>query len=101
MAPIEKKNTKVMPRVLVVDDEPTLIELVGDIIGNNKQCQVIGARNIREAKKILAKEPIELMVADINLPDGNGMTLLPALKEHQPSASAIVITGAPSVDGAI
>jgi FixJ family two-component response regulator len=100
MAPVEKNTTpKVLPRVLVVDDEPMLIELVGDIIGSG--VEVIPAKNLGEARRIMAKQAIELLVADVNLPDGNGMSLLAALRQQQPTASAIVITGAPSVDGAI
>jgi YesN/AraC family two-component response regulator len=37
----------------------------------------------------------------VGLPDGDGMSLLAALRRHQPTASAVVITGSPSVDGAI
>lgn len=89
------------PRVLVVDDEPNLVEVIGEVVGRGMGCRVVTAASIAQARKILASQPIELMVADLNLPDGDGMSLLPALREHQPGASAIVITGAPTVSGAI
>jgi len=89
------------PRILVVDDEPTLIDLVGDVVGGQIACNVISAKNIAEAKKILASTPIELLVADVHLPDGKGTELLASLKEKQPQANAIVITGQPTMDGAI
>lgn len=89
------------PRVLVVDDEPTLVELVDDVVSRTFHCQVLAAKNLREARQILSTQAIELLVADVNLPDGDGMSLLPALRASQPNASAIVITGAPSMDGAI
>ena len=89
------------PRVLVVDDEPNLIEVIGDVVGRGMGCRIVTAATIAQAKKILASQPIELLVADLNLPDGDGMSLLPALREHQPHASAIVMTGSPSVAGAI
>ena len=95
-----KKKIKT-PRILVVDDEPTLIDLVGDVVGGQIACNVISAKNIAEAKKILASTPIELLVADVNLPDGKGTDLVSSLKEAQPHANAIVITGQPSMDGAI
>ncbi len=104
MAPVVKQaaatKTKT-PRILVVDDEPTLIELVGDVVTGQIPCKVISAKSIAEAKKVLATTTIELLVADVNLPDGDGTALVSALKQHQPQANAIVITGAPSVDGAI
>lgn len=89
------------PRVLIVDDEPSLVEVIDDMVGRGMGCRVVTASSVAQARQILASQPIELLVADLNLPDGDGMTLLPALREHQPNASAIVITGSPSVDGAI
>jgi DNA-binding NtrC family response regulator len=106
MAPVvpnaEKPKTKpAPPRILVVDDEPTLIELVGDVVGKMIPCKLVSARTMAEAKKVLATTGIELLVTDVNLPDGDGTTLLSTLRQQQPCASAIVLTGQPSVDGAI
>jgi DNA-binding NtrC family response regulator len=95
------RATETRPRILVVDDEPNLVELVDEVVGSGMSCRVITARNIAEARKLLATEPIELLVADVNLPDGDGTSLLATLRQKQPNASAIVITGAPSVDRAI
>ncbi|MDQ3625465.1 MAG: response regulator, partial [Verrucomicrobiota bacterium] len=53
------------------------------------------------ANVILQNQQIELLVTDVNLPDGDGTSLLATLRDKQPHASAIVITGAPSVDRAI
>jgi FixJ family two-component response regulator len=104
MSPVVKSESKqkppVRPRVLVVDDEPNLVELVEDV-GKGIGCNVIGAADVAEARKILAEQEVDLLVADLHLPDGNGMHLLPALREQQPGAAAIVITGAPSLDNAI
>jgi FixJ family two-component response regulator len=90
-----------MPRVLVVDDEPGLRELIEDTLRRDIHCKVLSAATVAEAKKILLTQGIELLVADVNLPDGKGTTLLPMLQRYQPTASAIVITGAPTMDGAI
>jgi FixJ family two-component response regulator len=97
-----KKPAAPPPRVLIVDDEPSLLEAITDVVGpKGMGCKVIPAATIAQAKKVLSTQGIELLVADIHLPDGDGMTLLPALRQYQPFASAIVITGSPSVDGAI
>lgn len=103
MAPTksEKSASPKPPSILVVDDEPMLIELVDDLLGAKVACRTISASSLCEARKILSSQTIELLVTDVNLPDGNGTTLLDSLREHQPTASAIVITGQPSMDGAI
>jgi DNA-binding response OmpR family regulator len=94
-------KTRVRPRVLVVDDEPGLVELVRDIVERESDCRILSAADIATAQRILATDKVDLLLADVNLPDGNGMTLLPKLREKQPTAAAVVITGKPSVDGAI
>jgi DNA-binding response OmpR family regulator len=95
------RSATTKPRILVVDDEQSLLELVDDVVGRSLPCNIIAAGSITDAKKILATQPIELMLADVNLPDGNGTTLLSTLRQQQPEASAIVITGAPSIDGVV
>ncbi len=96
-APVQKKP----PQILVVDDEPNLIELVGDVVKGKIDCHVLSAKDVAEARKIMETTHVELLVADVHLPDGNGTQLVSALRKHNPQASAIVITGEPSVDRAI
>jgi len=88
-------------RILVVDDEPSLVELAGDVIGRQLPCRLMAAQNIEQARGVIEKETIDLLVVDVNLPDGDGTTLLETLRKRQPQAGAIVITGAPSVDRAV
>jgi response regulator of citrate/malate metabolism len=102
----EKKSKKpaakpVPPRVLVVEDEPALVEVVNDIVGRDMGCQIVAVDSIEQARAVLATEKVELVITDIHLPDGNGMNLLPSIRKHHPTATAIVMTGVPSMEGAI
>jgi response regulator of citrate/malate metabolism len=104
MAPTVSANkpaTQTLPRVLVVEDEPALVDLVRDIVGPQVQCQLLFALDIHQARSIIEKTKIDLLVTDLHLPDGDGMTLLPSLREKLPAAGAIVITGKPSVHAAV
>ncbi len=96
-------NTKPVsvPLILLVDDEPDMLELVGDLAQAHMKCEIICAATAEEGRSVLESQPIDLLVTDVNLPDGDGMSLIETLQLHHPSASAIVITGAPSVDRAI
>src|SRR6185295_17651982 len=87
-----KRSSKGVPRVLVVDDEPDLVEMLRDVIGKKIDCKIISAADLEEAKQIIAKEPVELLVTDVCLPGGDGMTLLSELRNKLPTASSIVIT---------
>ncbi|WP_428940503.1 response regulator [Fontivita pretiosa] len=94
-------RARLRPRVLVVDDEPVTVELVHDVIGRAGEYRVLSARDLAEARQILATEKVDLLLADVHLPDGNGMELLPQLRQRNPAAAAVVITGQPSISGAI
>ncbi len=97
--PVQSRPAR-RPRVLVVDDEPVLLDLIDEIL-QGMNCKVSFAKTVAGAKKLLAGESFELMLTDVGLPDGDGLSLLAALRRHQPTASAVVITGSPSVDGAV
>lgn len=104
MAPIKAisaKGVAVRPKVLVVDDEAVLLEMIRDTVVPQLGCKLLSATSVSEARKIIESQPVELLVIDRNLPDGDGLTLLSILQLHQPSAQAIVITGAPTMDSAI
>jgi FixJ family two-component response regulator len=105
MAPTKQAETHKTPvsrpRVLVVDDEAELHEVISDTVGKRLGCKLITANNIAQARKVLESQRVDLLLTDVNLPDGDGMTLLPILHLHQPQAQAIVITGMPSMDAAI
>jgi response regulator of citrate/malate metabolism len=92
---------KEAPRVLLVEDDAVLGELVNDVLGRDMGCKVTTVENIAGARKVLAKDSFELVISDIHLPDGDGLGLLPAVRKNHPTATTIVITGAPSMDGAI
>jgi DNA-binding response OmpR family regulator len=98
---IKSVKPATLPCVLVVDDEPAIVELIGYALGIEKSCRVLTASSIRQAKRILSTRTVELLITDLNLPDGDGATLVESLHRHQPLASAIVITGAPTVDTTI
>ncbi|MGA3067170.1 MAG: response regulator [Tepidisphaeraceae bacterium] len=99
-APVKSDKTA-PPRLLVVDDEATLIELVGDVVERNLECKLSTADSVAAAQEILEKQPVDLLVVDLNLPDGSGTELLGTLRQKYPLAGAIVITGSPSYERAV
>jgi DNA-binding response OmpR family regulator len=104
MAPVVKHSgnpTKTKPCVLIVDDEPAVLDMVGDVVSGSIDCRLIAARDLREAEAILSSQSIELLVTDLRLPDGDGMTLLSTLQLTQPQAAVVVMTGDLSMNGAV
>jgi DNA-binding response OmpR family regulator len=103
MAPLvqEPATTHGAPNVLVVEDEPGIIELISDVVGAGQNARVLRAGDLAEARRLMAHERIDLLLLDVLLPDGNGLTLLPDLRHNCPDAQTVVMTGQPTVDGTI
>jgi FixJ family two-component response regulator len=96
-----KAPTKATPTVLVVDDESDILELADDAIVRGCAARVIRAGNLREARKIIAREQIQLVIADACLPDGDGTELIQTLKDARPEAGFVLMTGHASVDRSV
>ena len=62
-------------RILVVDDEADARELFGSIL-QSAGAQVSSAQSAADALRILAEEPIDVLVSDIEMPGEDGYTLL-------------------------
>lgn len=94
-------QVETLSRVLIVDDEPAVIEFFRDTLSREVGCHVSVARTLEEARAIIASEPVDLLVADIHLPDGSGLGLLGEMRRVHPSAASLVITGKPTTDAAV
>lgn len=69
-------------RILLVDDEQELLNLVVSILQGDGYQNIATAKNVREAL-LLAKEiQPDLAVLDVMLPDGNGFDLYEMLKQN-------------------
>jgi DNA-binding LytR/AlgR family response regulator len=70
-----------MIRTLIVDDEPLARELLEAYLGQMQGFVLAGScQHALEAFAILSKEPIDLLLLDINMPGISGMELLRSLK---------------------
>src|SRR4030067_1563192 len=86
------------PRILVVDDEESMVFSIQDYLSSYADC--MGATNYEEALTILQKdEGISLVVSDIRMPDKDGFDLLMWLREYRPQIKVVMMTayGSPSV----
>lgn len=67
-------------RILLVDDEPELLALVSASLRQAGYRTVELAHNCAQARAVFAEHRPELMILDINLPDGDGFSLFRELK---------------------
>ncbi len=82
-------------RVLVVDDEPGMRDLLSRVLGDAGHTVDV-VESGEEALVRLAGEKYDVLVVDKNLPGIDGLTVLRLVRSHQPSLRAIMITAYPS-----
>jgi two-component system, NtrC family, response regulator PilR len=89
-----------MAHLLVVDDEPSISELL-EISFRKEGHKVDVAATGQAAKRRLASQVFDIVISDICMPDMDGVELLQYSKEVSPATTFILITGVPTVDTAI
>lgn len=87
-------------RVLIIDDEPDIRELVEITLGR-MQLETDCAENITQAKEFLEKNIYDLCLTDMHLPDGKGLDLVEFIQQNFPRLPVAVITAHGSIDTAI
>ena len=88
------------PRVLVVDDAPDTVEVVGRNL-TAAGCRVLTAGNVAQAVSILDGGAVDLVVTDLRMPKVGGLELVRHVRENTRDTEIIVITGYPSIGGAV
>src|SRR5687767_2045995 len=88
------------PLVLVVDDEPDLVELVSLTL-SRMQLASLSAGDVATAKKLLKTQRFDLCLTDMRLPDGDGLDLLEWMNTHAPGVPCAVITAHGNVESAV
>ncbi len=88
------------PTVLVVDDEPDLLDLVSMTL-SRMQLEVRTAPDLATARRLLAAERFALCLTDMRLPDGDGLELVRLVQERHASLPIAVITAHGNVEVAV
>jgi two-component system response regulator PilR (NtrC family) len=87
-------------RVLIVDDEPDLVELV-TLTLNRMGLASVSAGTLRDAQRLALNESFDLALCDMRLPDGDGLELLEWLQTRRPGLPCAVITAHGNVETAV
>ena len=96
----EKRLPATVPVVLVVDDEPDLLELVSLTL-SRMNLQTRTASDVAAARKLLKSERFDLCLTDMRLPDGDGLDLVAWIQEHRADLPVAVITAHGNVESAV
>jgi two-component system response regulator PilR (NtrC family) len=88
------------PTVLIVDDEPDLLELVSLTL-SRMNLDTRTAADVATAQRLLRNERFDLCLTDMRLPDGDGLDLVAWIQENSPQVPVAVITAHGNVESAV
>jgi DNA-binding NtrC family response regulator len=80
-----------MAHILVVDDEPDVLNLVAKALGRHEGVRVSTARRAAAARAVLMSDGVDLMITDARMPGENGVALARAAAEL--GIPALVVSG--------
>jgi len=88
------------PMVLIVDDEPDLLELVSLTL-SRMNLDMRTATDLAGAHRELRAHSFDLCLTDMRLPDGNGLDLIEWIQSNRPSLPVAMITAHGNVESAV
>jgi DNA-binding NarL/FixJ family response regulator len=91
---VRRRATAPRMPVLVVEDDALFARVLHMVL--EEDCEAIIAGSLAAATRLLPLRDWRGVLLDIRLPDGDGTTLLPAIRERAPKIPVIVMTGAES-----
>jgi DNA-binding NtrC family response regulator len=87
-------------RVLLVDDDPGIAEVIGMLL-EREGYGVEHAASVKAALARIDAPEIDVVVTDLKLPDGTGLDVIGAIRARRPRLPVIVITSYSSIESAI
>ena len=93
-------RTPVQPRVLVVEDDDTVADVLREVL-LDLPYECVFAASAEEALAKLALEPPDLILTDISLPGKSGLDVMREARALDPEVAVILMTGYASVQTAI
>jgi DNA-binding NtrC family response regulator len=89
-----------MPSALIVEDSDSSRELLSEWLKQLGFGTIETGGTLAGAQSVLKERSFDLVLLDLQLPDGSGLELLKQLEDH-PDAEVVVITGHGTIDSAI
>jgi two-component system response regulator PilR (NtrC family) len=88
------------PKVLIIDDEPDLLELL-ELTLSRMGLDPVRAESVKQAIELLDREPFDLCLTDMRLPDGEGLRVVEHINNKGLDVPVAVITAFGSASNAV
>lgn len=89
-----------MPEILIIEDDTAFCQMLQKFLTKNGFA-VSTAYSIKEAEDHLSSSTFDIILSDVRLPKGSGVTLLPGVKRDSPKTQVILMTGYAEVKTAV
>jgi len=86
---------------MVVDDDRNIQELLVTLMESEKYSVTVAGDAAQVQAALQSGEQPDVMLLDLQLPDGHGLDLLPMIKKQWPDTEVIVLTGVATFDAAV
>jgi two-component system chemotaxis response regulator CheY len=87
-----------MARILVIDDDPSIRELIRRAL-EAAQHTVVEAINGEQGLRLARQTPVELVITDILMPVRDGLEVIRQMRRENPRAKIVALTGGGSYLG--
>src|SRR5512143_1566495 len=94
------RKSRGQPRVLLIDDEPDLLELL-ELTLSRMGLDTERASTVAEAIALLDRDSFDLCLTDMRLPDGEGLRVVEHINQHGLDVPVAVITAFGSAENAV
>ncbi|SFB67215.1 two-component system, NtrC family, response regulator HydG [Flagellimonas taeanensis] len=89
-----------MPKILIIEDDTAFCQMLQKFLTKHGFA-VSTSYSIKEAEEQLSTSIFDIILSDVRLPKGNGVTLLPQVKRESPTTQVILMTGYAEVKTAV
>ena len=84
--------------LLIVDDEPSILALLVGQLGQEFDVQTAGT--VEQSRQVLTTRPVDIVLTDLQLPDGTGIQLLDWVHRHTPRTARVLLSGTARIEDA-
>jgi len=88
------------PHIVIVDDEPAMRDGLKECIGE-AEYRITTCADAASAQDVMEKDPVDLVITDLVMPERDGMELLEWIRRQHPAVPVVMITGYSTVATAV
>lgn len=87
----QEQEAQSLPQIVVVDDEPEIVELIKDNLDISLECEVKTFVRAANALDYILHHHVDIVISDIRMPGMDGVSLLDQIKKEKPEIPRVIL----------